>query len=54
MAEEHPELLATNKSFMKVKDKAEQKIKAMKAEEALLMEKLDQANQQREYLAMEQ
>ena len=39
---------------MKVKNRAEEKIKAMQAEEALLMQKLDQANQQREYLAMEQ
>ena len=54
MAQGHPEFMENNKSFMKVKNRAEEKIKAMQAEEALLMQKLDQANQQREYLAMEQ
>ena len=40
--------IGSNKSFFKVK------VKAIQAEEALLLEKLEMASQEREHLAMEQ
>lgn len=40
--------IGNNKSFFKVK------VKAIQAEEALLLEKLEMASQEREHLAMEQ